>query len=163
MERVQETYRLNATDIVGYLPHKLQTNYGTLSLINMDYVGHQFETKCWDGNTQSFNELEKLIPYLRPFHELSKEIEYDGEKFTPIEKLLPKYFKRRKCDESYKIERKDDTIYVYRYSSSLNTWSCEITLDITFTVINLFYKWHIDFQYLIDKGLAKDLNNIKNI
>lgn len=89
------------------------------------------------------------IPALRPMSDLTKEIEVNGKRFVPNERIKcynPNfyYFKRNNCIRE-------------------NTEMCVIEYEFgayPYWLIELLSEWHIDFQNLIGQGLAVDINTL---
>ncbi len=84
---------------------------------------------------QAVNEgKSQFKPILRPLSDLTKEIEHNGEKFVP--------------------------------TKALSMWDLQgiTVLDIPHIPVNLYellLKWHFDVFGLIEKGLAIDINTLK--
>lgn len=102
-------------------------------------------------------------PILHPLSDLTKEIEHNGEKFTPIEYLFkvehPAHDpKGRKC--YYENSG--------RFISCSGVWcSAETSFNIIEISKNNFWKikklieWHFDIAGLIDKNEAIDINTLQ--
>lgn len=93
-----------------------------------------------------FSDLggEEIKPILRPLSDLTKEIEYNGEKIFPVEWLEDKYFTtdlHSQCNRIIEDER----------------WinHCDYLL------IQYLLEWHFDVFGLIEKGLAIDKNTLE--
>lgn len=72
-------------------------------------------------------------PLLRPLSDLYKEIEINGDKFVPIEKLnIP-------------------------YQLMINKNNIQ---NMPYKTVEKFLEWHFDLFNLIERGLAIDLNSI---
>ena len=88
-------------------------------------------------------KTNEIKPILHPLSDLTKEIEHNGEKFVPTEKLdhiLTIY------DNSVILELRDyKRIDLIKYP-----------LDI----IQKLYEWHFDIHNLIENGLAIDINTL---
>lgn len=85
--------------------------------------------------TAMVNDNEYLKPILRPLSDLTKEIEHNGEKFVPVDRL-----EWNSYDHIIKKGMCDNVGYQY--------------------MIKLF-EWHFDVFGLIEKGLAIDINTIQ--
>lgn len=145
--------KLELKHLAPYLPYGLKININgmetTLTGIKQTYrdsllINHSF--MVWESLT------ENKKPILRPLSDLTKEIECNGEKFTPIYKLRKYGF--------YTVKNDD---YFIRREGSFGGWSgfenCE---SLPFFIIQLFLEWHFDVFGLIDAGLAIDINTLKN-
>lgn len=128
-------------ELSGYLPYGLKTvnedEFGTeidiITGIGLNDECIMFEKSpdfylSWEENNTIFK------PILRPISDLTKEIEVNGEKFVPIEKLKQNYI--------------GETI-------GLNpaTWS--------YRSIQKLFEWHFDVFGLIERGDAIDINTLK--
>lgn len=84
----------------------------------------------------------KLI--LRPLSDLTKEIEYNGEKFVPSDWISKNYI-GSKFDMDIKI------LYQFKTYEHL-----------PYTVIENLLKWHFDVFGLIEQGLAININDLQH-
>ena len=96
------------------------------------------------------SEYDEFRPILRPLSDLTKEIEVNGEKFTPIMVL----------------ELDSHTLSINKYSNHLeikgvesNEWTYAI--DVYTEIMCNLFEWHFDVFGLIEKGLAIDINTLK--
>jgi hypothetical protein len=105
---------------------------------NSDYLNIDFEINNHNkvSSTCFFNEIK---PILRPLSDLTKEIEVNGEKFIPIDK----------------INEYDETIMSYSLS-----FYTDCTLRLPYYVIKYLFEWHFDVFGLIEKGLAISYNEL---
>ena len=85
-------------------------------------------------------EIQDFKPKLRPLSDLTKEIEVNGEKFVPIE------YNAFKEDKEHLIEFQNK----YAHYKSVK-----------YGIIERLLEWHFDIFGLIEKGLAVDINTIK--
>lgn len=100
---------------------------------------------CKETNRVDYFHCE-IMPILRPLSDLVREIEHNGEKFIPIDRLNFLY-------DYTKIG------YLYRYTTEyLNEvdWQSE-----PFEIVKKLIEWHFDIANLIPKGEAIDLNTLK--
>lgn len=114
-------------------------------------------------------KVGEFRPYLRPLSDLTKEIEHNGGRFTPLFELfklslgkvsvekIPNEFKCFEKDDCLNIKIKD---LLFGYDTTDNSF-CLILKNTVITPANqhlLFFKlaeWHFDFAYnLIDQNLA---------
>ena len=133
--------KLELKHLVGYLP------YG-LKVINVEMHENGFKSK---------HSIKKLVlipsnleiglkdvdgikekPILRPLSDLTKEIEVNGEKFVPLEKLA-------------EIEE----VVCLQYSIEFFETSIEY---LPHWIVEKLYEWHFDIHGLIDNNLAIDKN-----
>ena len=87
----------------------------------------------------------KNKPILRPLSDLTKEIEVDGEKFTP-----------------YEDDYLSDAMSTYENLDILCEYNGDVSNDSTipYTVMSLLFQWHFDVFGLIEKGLAINVNDL---
>lgn len=131
--------KLEIKHLAPYLEHSLKcvdlkgepdSNIFTLESINIHGV-----VSDNDGNFDI--EFKDIKPILRPLFDLTKEIEYNGEKFIPYHKLG-----NRPNLLDYRIDEIDFNRLPY-------------------DLIQILHSWHFDTQGLIEAGLAIDKNTIK--
>lgn len=92
------------------------------------------------GNN-NLQDLElKLI--LRPLSDLTKEIEHNGEKFVPLD------YNAFKTDRNHLIDFQNK----YAHYKSVK-----------YGIIERLLEWHFDIFRLIEKGLAVNINTLKNV
>jgi hypothetical protein len=127
--------KLELKHLAPYLPYRL------LYKKFMKGEGRYFlDTKSLDTWTY---EQNKIIPILRPLSDLTKEIEHNGEKFVPINKIAPLEGYHQDC--LIDLTNGSNDIYHLAYSDA-----------------TALLKWHFDCFRLIDKGLAIDINKLNN-
>lgn len=85
-------------------------------------------------NIAQFSYYDKLI--LRPLSDLTKEVEHNGERFVPNDKLLE------------------------FYGEEIDNYSLPLKLN-SYILIQQLFEWHFDVFGLIEKGLAIDINTLK--
>lgn len=95
-----------------------------------------------------YREFYEIKPVLRPLSDLINEIEFNGEKFVPTDKL---------DEEFYAI-----TEYSH-LSACLNFDDGILTINLLaepLEIIQKLFEWHFDVFGLIEKGLAIDKNTL---
>jgi hypothetical protein len=104
--------------------------------------GHTLNLK---ENTEIYYVQKKYIkPILRPLSDLTKEIEVNGEKFVPF-----KWFNFINSDIDFETQ-------IIALSNDIR-W-----LNSTYyVIIEKLFEWHFDVFGLIEKGLAIDINTLK--
>lgn len=96
-----------------------------------------------DGDTKGKISIDTVIQYstykpiLRPLSDLTKEIEHNGEKFVPQEKLR------------WVWQDDPDVLWNQIYLRGIDITAYELLLD-----------WHFDVDSLIESGLAIDVNSL---
>lgn len=142
--------KLEFKHLAGYLPWRLKIydgeysrvvtfSYATYSTIDIG-VGKLFRPNY---------DFRMGLPILRPLSDLAKEIEVNGEKFVPIDKIL------REIGFNYTLEcRNQDKSWI------LNDGYRALG-EMPHNKIQKLYEWHFDIHGLIEKGLAIDINTLK--
>lgn len=91
------------------------------------------------GSTYISIDDNGIKPILRPLSDLTKEIEINGDRFRPIEKLY---------GGDYYTKGMNDSISNYQH------------LKNHYGFYSQLFEWHFDVFGLIDAGLAVDLNTL---
>lgn len=150
--------KLKLEHLAPYLPyglkvrHELKEKFNTLIVMGIHDDGGRvrYENEkdvspkfslavCWKErhkyeSTKYFYIQDNFKPILRPLSYLTKEIEHNGERFVPVDRL-----EWNSYDHIIKKGMCDNVGYQY--------------------MIKLF-EWHFDVFGLIDKGLAIDINTL---
>lgn len=119
-----------------YLPHRLkgifQFNDEKCVLVSIDY----FRNKISVFGKTLWNDLDvsEFKPLLRPLSDLTKEIEHNGERFVPIERISEMLGVDIITDEKHHL-------------------IAPITLE-PYNVVRQLCEWHIDVFNIIPLGLA---------
>lgn len=114
--------KLELKHIAPYLPYGLK------------YVHKNI---IWDlTHLDSTTKNREYKPILRPLSDLTKEIEVNGEKFVPIEKIAI---------------YGDNKAYL---EEAILTGLVEVI------VFNMLLRWHFDLYNLIENGIAIDINTL---
>lgn len=131
--------KLELKHLAPYLPYGLEIWFKTSKRVKI--------------HTMSANNINDVLhyttnykPILRPLSDLTKEIEHNGEKFVPIERIdKNNNLEILKCLHDQDFDFPNDTdLFPY--------W-----------VVCSFIEYHFDVFGLIDKGLAIDINTLKEI
>lgn len=124
--------KLKLEHLAPYLP------YG---LISVDYFdGIELKRKIVPSNIMGFVDGgTKAKPILRPLSDFTKEIEVNGEKFVPKDKLF----------------HSDNRWIQFKKSITKNAIHCE-----PYYIVENLLKWHFDVFGLIEQGLAVDINTL---
>jgi len=143
--------KLELKHLAGYLPYGLKiqtnsTNYKeTYTLFSLDPFGFGFK----EGELF----FKRCKPILRPLSDLTKEIEVNGEKFVPIDKINE--------DKEYGLVIGS----LEKISLDNLFWEDKCILN----MLNIFeinklnsklIEWHFDIYGLIENNLAIDKNTI---
>lgn len=142
--------QLELKHLAGYLPYGLKIECKDDSILGeASYISEMTGVDNFGiddnyGNNWTF----EVKPILRPLSDLAKEIEHNGEKFVPIERLRKEY-------SGFYFERNPELLI-----KSKNT-SMYISLNWTNEFQQKLYEWHFDIHGGIGKGLAIDINTLK--
>lgn len=148
--------KLELKHLAPYLPYKVRcemlhftkpnhSNYKSYGiLIGIDWMGQ------WLMKNESTQNIDTCVwgetkPILRPLSDLDEEIEHNGEKFVPYDKL-------KTVVSSEQWVKICETINEPKYIK---------IFDMPHWWVNLLYAWHFDIFGLIEKGLAKDINTLE--
>lgn len=138
--------KLELKHLAPYLPYGLK-----MKLLNFPFDGHIriLELDC--GHDFHFYLQNNYVrPFLRPLSDLTKEIEVNGERFVPIEKLEI---------DSHSVSFHSNINMIKVFPDDSCEWFYPI--DVYENIIQKLAEWHFDFQGLIEAGLAIDLNTVK--
>jgi len=154
--------RIELKQIVGYLPYGLKvlhTDFEPMagkftSEAEVETMSNEcitFKNSFYAPSDYYFGDLEiEIKPILRPLSDLTKEIEVNGEKMFPIEYL---------CIQSV----------LNNFHSTDYTWALIEKIKTNIDLVNLpnwlfesLYEWHFDIHGLIGKGMAIDINTLKD-
>ena len=143
--------KLEIKHLAPYLPYNLRFDNGRD--YEKDYLygmrANCYNVKMAQGARDSdYFRLEKIKPVLRPISDLTKEIEHNGEKFVPIDKLKLDGISIRINDFGLMVFFDEDYEWVY-------------FKDIVDNIYQKLLSWHFDIFSLIQNGLAIDINKIK--
>ena len=106
---------------------------------------YELECKCHNGHDNySYSKLDpqtliswkvdNIIPFLRPLSDLIKEIEHNGERFSPEYTIW-----KLSQDKQFIIEISQIT---------------GLSIETPYWAIQMLISWHFDVFGLIEKGLA---------
>lgn len=97
-----------------------------------------------NGSRYAYADIQDCKPILRPLSDLTKEIDVNGEKFVPIEKVQ---------DWNTSIDFAKEFKALLEDERWLSTTS--------YLLVELLFEWHFDVFGLIEKGLAIDINTLE--
>jgi len=129
--------KLELKHIAPYLPYKLMIRYHNKTIV-MNAGGGSASN--WIGiQAVIYRHVNNCKPILRPLSDLTKEIEVNGEKFTPMIEL--------------------------DYQNTNNSWLFVVRAliegEVRYSRILKLLEWHFDIFGLIENGLAIDINTLK--
>ena len=142
--------QITIKELAPYLPYGLKgiietkSSYYEVELVTMNKSTIQTKPQI-HGFT--YCEYKYFKPLLKPLSDLTKEIEHNGKKFVPIEKLEWDYW----CGELGEI-----TYCEYGESPRVAINVLDYIND-----YHLLLEWHFDVFDLIGRGLALNLNELK--
>ncbi len=136
-----KTETLELKHLAPYLPYDIcmEVRLGRFGWVKRKLqldIGHDFKYLLESGNVRL---------HLRPLSDLENEIEFNGEKFVPIEYLEDMY---------YTLDLHKQCKRILEDSNWIN--HCDYLL------IQDLLEWHFDIFGLIDSGLAIDISSLKD-
>jgi hypothetical protein len=127
--------KLELKHLAGYLPYGLKCTDGELIGIR-NHIGWMGEFKFEYGSKHI--PVQSIKPILRPLSDLTKEIEVNGEKFVPVEKL------------GFPNTKKVEDSFLHVIGS----------LHVPYSEMQKLIEWHFDIHNLINNNLAIDINTL---
>lgn len=164
---MRDSMKLELKHIVVYLPYSVSTVTGVLTCSIID---RRIKNKT----------LQLIRMHLRPLSDLTKEIEYNGEKFIPLFELFKLIHEYHLVD--FRIENESEISYQvdngWNHVMSLNNIGLDFGYDQLEQRFHLMYdfncydfnyiemhekllEWHFDVFGLIDNDLAIDINKAR--
>jgi hypothetical protein len=125
-------------EIAGYLPYKLEIAIFHKREIYRKDVLKSIVTYDSYFCVNLINSITNCKPILRPISDLTKEIEVNGEKFVPIERLHISF----------------DNFEFWHLLGINEKYLSMFDLK-------LLYEWHFDIHNLIERGLAIGINTLE--
>lgn len=147
--------KLELKHLAGYLPYGLKVKWNDVSYYKMISLRSNESCQLVDRFTDGVYgvKLTHVKPILHPLSDLTKEIEVNGEKFVPIERLEELFFDDLLISMS-KITGLLEIEFV------TNDYSHSIDFFVGHEIVKKLYEWHLDIHGLIEKGLAIDINTL---
>lgn len=145
--------KLELKHLAPYLPYELQL-YGASDIWIMHSLG--IEEICLVGgfNTQtlSFDDcLTDYSPILRPLSDLTQEIEHNGEKFVPMQKL-------RELFGGRPISFDGMCFYTRIEDSCVRSQQDVVPLHFSqYDAFQKLFEWHFDVFGLLENNLAEKI------
>lgn len=125
--------KLELKHLAAYLPYEVSVFRNTGETHNITLL-----TACiivlWQGDYYT-----EFKPILRPLSDLTKEIDVNGEKFVPFEKITQGI----RPEPEYLLRDLQNTPLLCKYF-----------------IIEMLLSWHFDIFGLIENGLAVDINTL---
>ena len=168
--------KLEPKDIACNLPYKLTCLVGGEPDSDSETItGLSHDCHGWwaDFEDKDSVMLDGIMPILRPMSDITKPIEVNGEKITPIAKILETFnfdgyygfYTSFKEADDIEVYIWDDHICNLRYNlgiySASKNHNIAISFDMWQQVNDLLNQWHFDYRGLIEQGLAIDINTVK--
>ncbi len=146
--------KLELKHLAPYLPYGLKGVYNDNEIMTLSALITEPDYDAELVTIYHFlpQDENSCKPILRPLSDLTKEIEYNGEKFIPAKKIGMDVWRSEKEASRY-VNGMD-----YRMLFG-NVWHNPMTLHYSTTVKLL--EWHFDVFGLIEAGLAMDINKIE--
>lgn len=142
--------KLELKHLAPYLPYKLRLIYGDKNIVMNTGQG---SSGHWCGIKAVIIRYKAPIhpiPILHHLSDLTKEIEVDGKKFTPINYLYSMNSSKLNWDDKYQVERVSKVLLKDAISNQL-----------PYRFMIKLFEWHFDVFGLLEKDLAIDINSIK--
>lgn len=148
--------QLELQHIAPYLLYGLKVNYKGNILVMEGIYTHK-DIFTYENADIPLSEIK---PILRPRSDLTKEIEINGERFVPIERLFEiQYSSLSSKGRAFYYEQGKDWVLC---SGNWTAVSFKINLSNIehnyYWVIQNLLEWHFDVFGLIPQGLAIDIN-----
>lgn len=157
--------KLELKDVAGYLPYGLKCHaMGEINednspilhkLTGLDIDGCDIFADiipCNDDTFSSSVALEDVYPILRPMTDITKKIVVEG--YNENKPFIPSSVIR----ESFNPTEQND---VFVATDGIINEYCYLRYEEITSSIDLLNQWHFDYRGLIQKGLAIDINTIK--
>ena len=141
--------KLELKHLSPYLPYGLKARikvFGDNETISCIEGLNEFEVELSGirKTVTEFFDYENIEPILHPLSDLTKEIEVNGERFVPIEKVQ---------DWNTSIDFAKEFEALLEDERWLSTTS--------YLLVELLFEWHFDVFGLIEKGLAIDIYTLE--
>ena len=134
---------LELKHLAPYLPYELK--------VMRNINGQSFIIEIKESSLFYVSIVHQDKPILHPLLDLTKEIEVDGEKFVPIDRL------RKELPVLNQWRFNNETLEFY----SLNYGRFYGLAVMPFMVVQRLFEMHFDVFGLIGEGLAIDKNTLK--
>lgn len=132
---------LTSKRLAPYLPYRLNTDKGILSLLEVNYC------ECKKAMLATRFSIESIKPILRPISDITKEIEVNGEKFVPIDFIVDNFhisIAKNSPKDEFLIDCKIGSVLKHSYN-----------------IIQKLLEWHFDIFGLIEQDLAISIHDFK--
>jgi len=145
--------KLELKHLAPYLPYGLR-------IICIDHIGNEMikdyptllgidcEKESLKVGSETWRELDGYKPILHPLLDLTKKIEIDGNKFTPLKVLLNACMKGGEQEQNMLKGISSKGLFL----KTAPYW-----------VVQLLFEWHFDVFGLIEKDLAIDTNTLETV
>lgn len=108
----------------------------------------------------NYNKGIAFKPILRPFSDLTKEIEHNAERFVPIERLFELAYPSHKF-ENYYTKKVPNWVSCSHVNTAAEFYYYHNDFaENSYETVQQLISWHFDVFRLIDKGLAIDVNSL---
>lgn len=148
--------KLTLEHLSAYLPYELKIMLGDgrkMEVIGIrNWIGWCVTYKADYGEVNIGIKAAK--PILRPIFDLTKEIEHNGDKFVPMEKITEKFGGRP-------IKYDGNCFYTPIQKSMVRVKEDVVPLHFSqYDAFQCLFEWHFDVFGLIDKGLAVSIHDV---
>lgn len=145
--------QLELKHIAAYLPYGLKfiSGRGKAAYMTIDWCYMEARSphgSCIGENISSKSLMRNFKPILHPLSDLTKPIEYNGERFVPSLVIVEEF--DIDLDENMEFMTQGSGEGGYLLNSLTNYY----------LIIQKLLEWHFDVHGLIDAGLAIDINTL---
>lgn len=143
--------KLELKHLAPYLPYRLMVRHESGLFVEMTLSRKSGNFLSVESVLEGYG-----VPMLKPLSDLTKEIEFKGEKFVPVEKLFEIFAINKKPHyQEYYVNDYPNYIECSHPSTSesLRLIKYDLMQNRADLVLKL-YEWHFDVFGLIEKGLA---------
>ncbi|MGM1427938.1 hypothetical protein ACS126_01680 [Sphingobacterium lactis] len=142
--------RLTIKELAPYLPYKLKvkTRVGDkiLEMMSLSTVTHKGQI-CIETYDGTFGDMW-FKPLLRPLSSLTEEIEHNGERFVPKDRL-------RKISGAFEPEEEFKNTFTIHMVDGFVTGFSALCMHVNqLELFNKLHEWHFDTANLLGRGLA---------
>ena len=144
--------KLELKHLAGYLPFQLKIQNGKEFDI-VTGVSKENVESIFRGTYENTSMIKDVKPILHPLSDLTKQITIDGITFVPDTWI----YDNIKTDvQIYQFLNEEISLEIIAedYNQTINLMD-------GYLIIRKLNEWHFDWQGLIDKGLAIDINTLK--
>jgi len=155
--------KLEIKHLAGYLPYDVQainTFKNKVEILGLQKGNESVNNSLWSFKHTNGDYIQGYLyeckPILRPLSDLTKEIEVNGDRLVPINRLNAIYRPSSRDLLPYQNLGCDLELNILT-----GNYSQELDLYDGFLIVQKLLEWHFDIYGLIEKGLSIDINTLK--